>query len=121
MRGPSARFDAMASRSARDELELVPHVADGGHPGAEVDRRPLDLRDVRVHVPQAGHERLAATRRPSARPAGIGTDARGPTSAMRPSRTITTPSGIGGRAGAVDDRRADHRVGAALERRRRAA
>ena len=50
-------------------------------------------------------------------PAGIVTAARGPTSAMRPSRTRTTPSGIGGRAGAVDDRRADHRIGAALQRR----
>ena len=100
----------------RDELELVPHVADGRDPRRQIDRGPLDLRDMGVHVPEAGHQRLPrhvnrrhiVWNRDRRARADVG-DAAVPNDddAVRHRRP----------PGPVDDRRAGHRVGAAFQRR----
>ena len=54
----------------RDDVELAAHVARGGHAGGEIHRTPLREPDVRVHVPQARQDRLAARRRRRGTPRG---------------------------------------------------
>ena len=39
-----------------EEAALSSHVAHGGHASRQVRRSPLDLADMAVHVPQAGHD-----------------------------------------------------------------
>ena len=45
----TVRCHCVAKRN--DEVEVVPHVAHGGHAGGEVHGCPLHLHDVGVHVP----------------------------------------------------------------------
>src|SRR5262249_61242690 len=51
-----AFFDRVADGA--DEVELVAAVAHGRHAGGEIERSPLDLLEMGVHVPETGEDRL---------------------------------------------------------------
>ena len=108
----------------RDEIPaLATHVANGRHASSEICRQPLDLARVRVHVPESGHDRLAA--RVDLTHAGRHDDLRARTDCGDPSIANDDRRVVDRRpARSVDDRRARQRKcavgdGRCLRRHRR--
>src|SRR5215467_13083161 len=50
-------LNRIAHRS--NEFKLIPAVADGGDTGREIDRAPLHLLEMSMHVPEPGKQELS--------------------------------------------------------------